>query len=135
MSDIGMILERIGKTLVLEVSPKLEGDYAGGQAVMSGMMAAMAGQAWDGAVDRLLTEIEGMRALLGEGGVVIQTSPVSMKISDLESLRNTLAGELIALQTRLEDSEEQEAKALNTKIWGFLLATAAARMPAMPEFE
>ena len=43
MSDIGMILDRIGRKLVTEVAPKLEGDYSGGHAGMSGLMAVMAG--------------------------------------------------------------------------------------------
>ena len=61
MSDIGMILDRIGRKLVTEVAPKLEGDYSGGHAAMSGLMSVMAGEAWDGAADRLVNEIAGMR--------------------------------------------------------------------------
>ena len=45
MSDIGMILDRIGRKLVTEVAPKLEGDYSGGHAAMSGLMSVMAGEA------------------------------------------------------------------------------------------
>ena len=49
MSDIGMILQRLGNTLVTGVAPKLEGDYAAGHAMMTGVMAVMAGEAWDNA--------------------------------------------------------------------------------------
>ncbi|MEM7670941.1 MAG: hypothetical protein AAFW65_08065 [Pseudomonadota bacterium] len=135
MTDIGMILQKLGGTLVGEVVPKLEGDYAGGQAGMAGMMAVMAGEAWDGAADRLYREVEGMRALLAAGGVEIKTQPDSFKLSDLNAVRNTLADELIELQTRLETADDEASKALNTQIWGFLLAGAAERMPNPPQFE
>ncbi|MEL6567322.1 MAG: hypothetical protein AAFQ22_02815 [Pseudomonadota bacterium] len=136
MSDIGMILDRIGRTLVTEVGPALEGHYAGGKAGLSGLMAVMAGEAWDGAADRLCREIDGMKALLAAGGDAEATeiSPDSYKISDLSLARNELAERLIAMQAAIETDESAEAAALNTQIWGFLLATAAERMPSPPEF-
>ena len=134
MTDIGMILDRLGRKLVTEVAPKLEGDYAAGHAGMAGLMAVMAGEAWDGAADRLTREIEGMRALLSEGGVEIDTAAGSLKLSDLQALRNTLADELITLQTRLETAEDEASAALNAQVWAFLLAGAADRMPNPPQF-
>lgn len=135
MSDIGMILGRLGHKLVAEVAPKLEGDYSGGHAAMSGFMAVMAGEAWDGAADRLTNEIASMRGLLALAGkeVVVPESP-SMKISELTQERNTLAGYLIALQMSLEARDDDEAKDLNAKIWMHLMATAMARMPSAPDF-
>lgn len=136
MPDIGMILTKLGTTLVTEVAPALDGQYAGGKAGMAGLMAVMAGEAWNGAADRLNREIEGMKALLaaagdGEAGEI---APASLKISDLEAARNELAERLIALQTRLESDDSEAARALNTQIWGFLLAGAAERMPTPPDF-
>ncbi|MEL7323618.1 MAG: hypothetical protein AAFN03_16620 [Pseudomonadota bacterium] len=135
MSDIGMILDRIGRKLVTKVAPKLEGDYSAGHAGMSGLMAVMAGEAWDGAADRLANEIAGMRGLFALAGkdVVVPESP-SLKISDLTVERNELAGHLIALQLSLEAREDEDAKALNSKIWMHLMATAMARMPSPPDF-
>ena len=66
MTDISMILDRIGKTLAIEVSPHLDGHYAGGHVVLAGLMAVMAGEAFDGTVDRMLHEISDMRTLLEE---------------------------------------------------------------------
>ena len=135
MSDIGMILDRIGRKLVTEVAPKLEGDYSGGHAAMSGLMSVMAGEAWDGAADRLVNEIAGMRGLFALAGkeVAVPTSE-SLKISDLTEERNALAGYLTALQMSLESREDDDAKDLNTKIWMHLMATAMARMPSPPDF-
>lgn len=135
MSDIGMILGRLGHKLVGEVAPKLEGDYSGGHAALSGVMAVMAGEAWDGAADRLVNEIAGMRGLLALAGkeVAVPESP-SIKISDLTQERNTLAGHLTVLQISLEAREDDEAKDLNAKIWMHLMATAMARMPSPPDF-
>ena len=135
MSDIGMILGRLGQKLVGEVAPKLEGDYSGGHAAMSGIMAVMAGEAWDGAADRLVNEIAGLRALIALAGKEV-TVPASatVKVSDLTAERNELARYLIALQMSLESQGTQEAKDLNAKIWAHLMATSMARMPSPPEF-
>ncbi len=135
MSDIGMILGRLGQKLVGEVAPKLEGDYSGGHAAMSGIMAVMAGEAWDGAADRLVNEIAGLRALIALAGkeVTVPASP-TVKVSDLTAERNELARYLIALQMSLESQDTQEAKDLNAKIWAHLMATSMARMPSPPEF-
>lgn len=135
MSDIGMILDRIGRKLVTEVAPKLEGDYSGGHAGMSGLMAVMAGEAWDEAADRLVNEIAGLRALLALAGAEVSVAKAeSVKVSDLTAERDDLARELIALQAGLETREDEAAKALNAKIWTHLMATAMARMPSPPEF-
>lgn len=136
MSDIGHILTVLGSTLVNDVAPALEGDYRGGTASMAGLMAVMAGEAWDGAADRLHREIEAMKALLAAGGdgEASEISPASLKISDLEEARNILAERLIALQAAIEGDDSAKARALNTHIWGFLLAGAAERMPSPPEF-
>lgn len=135
MSDIGMILDRIGRKLVMEVAPKLEGDYSGGHAAMSGLMSVMAGEAWDGAADRLVNEIAGMRGLFALAGKdVAVAKSETLKISDLTEERNALAGYLTALQMSLENREDDAAKDLNAKIWMHLMATAMARMPSPPDF-
>jgi hypothetical protein len=135
MSDIGMILDRLGRTLVTEVAPKLEGDYSGGHAAMSGLMAVMAGEAWDGAADRLVNEIASMRNLIALAGkeVVVPKAP-SVKLSDLKTERDELARYLIALQMSLEARDDPDAKALNAKIWQHLISTAMERMPSPPDF-
>lgn len=135
MSDIGMILDRIGRKLVTEVAPKLEGDYSGGHAGMSGLMAVMAGEAWDGAADRLANEIAGLRGLLALAGetVSVAKSP-SLKVSDLKTERDALARDLIEVQIALEARDDDAARDLNAKIWMHLMAASMARMPSAPEF-
>lgn len=135
MSDIGMILSRIGGKLVTEVAPKLEGDYSGGHAAMSGFMAVMAGEAWDGAADRLVNEIAGMRGLFALAGVEIDTpESTTVKVSDLSVERNALAARLIELQKDLEGRDDDTANDLNAKIWMHLMATVMHRMPSPPDF-
>ena len=135
MSDIGMILDRIGRKLVTEVVPKLEGDYSAGHAAMSGLMAVMAGEAWDNAADRLVNEIAGIRGLLALAGQSVSVpESTSVKISELTVERNALAEQLIGLQAELETSDDAAAKDLNAKIWMHLMATAMNRMPSPPDF-
>lgn len=135
MSDIGMILDRLGRTLVAKVAPKLEGDYSGGHAAMSGIMAVMAGEAWDGAADRLVNEINAIRGLIAEAEKeVVIPRATSLKLSDLTAERDELARYLIVMQMSLEARDDDDAKALNAKIWAHLTATAMARMPSPPDF-
>lgn len=135
MTDIGMVLGRLGTKLVTEVAPKLEGDYSGGHAAMAGLMSVMAGEAWDGAADRLFMEIGEIRSLLQQGGMAVDVpeSP-SLKVSDLTKERDFLALNLIALQASVETREDEAAKMLNAQIWVHLMKTAQARMPSPPVF-
>lgn len=135
MTDIGMVLGRLGNKLVTEVAPKLEGDYSAGHAAMAGFMSVMAGEAWDGAADRLVNEVSSMRALLALAGKTPDIpESVSVKISELTVERDALALELIQLQLSLEDQDDEASKALNVKIWMHLMATAMNRMPSAPDF-
>lgn len=135
MSDITMILGRIGATLSRDVAPRLEGDYAAGHARMSGLLAVMAGELLEKEADLLVNEIARIRSLL-EGAGMADDVPeaASLRLSELRKTRNSLAEKLIALQTQLEARDDEGAKALNTQIWGHLLATSVARMPSPPQF-
>lgn len=135
MTDIGMVLGRLGTKLVTEVAPKLEGDYSGGHAAMAGLMNVMAGEAWDGAADRLFTEIGEMRGLFAQAGLQIDVPDApSLKVSDLTAERDALAARLIELQANLEMRSDDAAQTLNAQIWILLLQSAAARMPSPPDF-
>ena len=135
MTDIGMVLDRLGRKLVIDVAPKLEGDYSGGHASMAGLMAVMAGEAWDGAADRLFMEIGEIRSLLISGGLeVFVGESASLKVSDLTIERDSLARHLIGLQADLEMRDDEAAKTLNAQIWLHYMRTAMARMPSPPVF-
>ena len=135
MTDIGMVLGRLGTKLVTEVAPKLEGDYSGGHAAMAGLMNVMAGEAWDGAADRLFTEIGEMRGLFAQAGLQIDVPDApSLKVSDLTAERDALAARLIEFQANLEMRSDDAAQTLNAQIWILLLQSASARMPSPPEF-
>jgi len=134
MSDIGMILDRVGRKLVTEVAPKLGADYAAGHTVMTGLMGIMAGEAWDGAADRLMNEISGLRGLLAAGDVEVNevAAAGSFKLAALTTERDGLATKLIAMQAALEARDDEAAKDLNAQIWMYLMQTAVARMPNPP---
>lgn len=136
MTDIALILDRIGHTLAVDVSPHLDGHYAGGHVTMAGLLSILASQAFDGTVDRMLHEIADMRTLLDEGGVDPgDTRAPSMKVSDLQIVHNRLSDALITLQTRLENeaADDKDARALNARIWQFYVSGAEARMPELPD--
>lgn len=134
MSDVALILQRLGRTLVTEVAPLLDGHYAGGHASMAGLLAVMAGEAWDGAADRLIREIDAMQAILRAAGQPGDTTSESYRISDLKVVRDRLAEQLVALHAEVETRDDEVARTLNAQIWGLLLGGAADRMPSPPDF-
>ena len=134
MTDIALILNRIGHKLAVDVSPYLEGHYAGGHVTMAGLLSIMASQVFDGAVDRLLHEIADMRTLLEDGGISPgDTRAASMKVSDLQSVHNRLSEAMIELQAELEGKDDDASKRLNARIWQFYVSGSEERMPALPE--
>lgn len=134
MSNIPMILDRIGHTLAIEVSPHLDGHYAGGHVVLSGLMAIMAAEAFDNLVDNLLQEIADMRTLLEDGGRDPgDTRARSMKISVLQPVHDRLSADLIAMQEEIEAKDDEASKALNARIWRFFAEGADNRMPTLPD--
>lgn len=134
MSDIPMILDRIGHTLAIEVSPHLDGHYAGGHVVISGLMTIMAADAFDGLVDNMLAEIADMRTLLEDGGRDPgDTRARSMKVSVLQKVHDRLSAELIDMQTDIETRPDEASKALNARIWRYYAEGADKRMPALPD--
>ena len=136
MNDIGMILQSVAKKMAGEVAPKLEGDYAAGHVRIASVLMAMAGESWDGGVDRLHNEIESMRELLQKAGKEpAGGQPRSFKITDLRKVHDCLSSQIIDLQVQLEESDKREAQELNTKIWQFFLVSALGRMPSLPSFE
>lgn len=134
MSDIAMILDRLGKTLAIDVSPHLEGHYAGGHVVLAGLMAVMAGEAFDGTVNRMVGEIADMRTLLEDGGIDPgDTRGTSLRVSVLQTVHDRLSTALIAMQTHLEQNTDEASRALNARIWLYYVEGAHARMPTLPD--
>ncbi|MEO1405370.1 MAG: hypothetical protein AAFV54_02620 [Pseudomonadota bacterium] len=135
MSDIPMILDRVGKKLIVDVSPHFEGHYAAGHVTMAGLLSVMASEAFDGLVDRLLSEIADMRTLLLDGGKDPgDTRSLSMKISALQPIHDRLSASLISLQEEIETKDDEASKALNARIWQYFVEGAEARMPTLPDF-
>ncbi|MEM9667624.1 MAG: hypothetical protein AAF950_01760 [Pseudomonadota bacterium] len=135
MSDIPMILERVGKKLIVDVAPHFDGHYAAGHTTLAGLLAVMASEAFDGMVDRMFSEISDMRTLLADGGKDPgDTRGLSMKVSALQVVHNRLSAELIALQEEIEVKSDDASKALNARIWTFFVEGAEARMPTLPDF-
>lgn len=134
MSDIAMILDRVGRKLAIEVSPHLDGHYAGGHVVMAGLLSVMAGEVFDGLVDRMLSEIADMRTLLEDGGREPgDTRGASMRVSALQVVHDRLSAALIDMQAEIETREDDASRALNARIWRFFVEGAEARMPNLPD--
>lgn len=135
MNDIGMILQRVAKKLATDVAPKLEGDYAAGDIRLGSILMAMAGETWDGEVDRIYREIKSMCEILSLAGEKYTEQPENFRIKQLRKLHDQLSSQLIELQIRLEESDRQKDKDLNTQIWKYYLFSAMERMPSPPALE
>lgn len=134
MTNIAMILGRVGRTLSVDVAPHLDGHYAGGHVTLSGLLASMAAQVFDGQVDRMLHEIADMRTLLEDGGKDPgDTRARDMKVSSLQEVHDRLSADLIELQTEIETKDDEASKALNARIWLYFVEGANLRMPELPD--
>lgn len=111
-----------------------------GQLGLSALLLGLAAEMWDGAVEILVRENAGIRALLRDGAAVsqdgarrrwlselAQSRDDSLRVSDLEAANAELKVALIALHAELERRDDDEARALESRLWQELAASTERR--------
>lgn len=135
MTDIPMIMHRTGVKLVAEINQIFEGHYAAGTIAIAGLLAVMTAEGYDGHVDRLNREVKTMAEILEDAGIDVgNITPPDLKVSSFQIIHNRLSGRLVELQEQLELRADDEAKALNGRIWSYFVQGATERMPSPPDF-
>lgn len=111
-----------------------------GQLGLSALLLGLAAEMWDGAAEILVRENAAVRALLADGAAVSQDGArrrwlselaqgqeESLRISDLEAANAELKVALIALHAELERRDDDEARALEGRVWKELAAATERR--------
>lgn len=135
MTDIPTIMHRTGVKLVAEINQVFEGHYAAGTIAIAGLLAVMTAESYDGHADRLDREIKEMADILNAGGIDPgDIKPPNLKISSFQPIHDRLSGQIVALQEEVERCDDDDAKALNARIWSYFAKGATERMPSPPDF-
>lgn len=132
------VLEGVIEALRDQVAPNLTDAFAGEAARMAQSLIAIVGRAGDDAVAIRVEENARIRALLGEGGELLddreltaaaQSVDPGFRISELDAETGRLRTLLVALHGRIELQEAPAARALDQAIWCALRDFEMARAP------
>lgn len=132
--DIHAVLAELAGLVARNADPEIDPSERAGALSLSAALLAMAAEAWDGAVDRLVEENQALRALLavageraGRNAWLAQSSDPDLRISTLSASNAQLRGALIELHQTVEGESSTEARQLETLIWDELRQSIARR--------
>lgn len=132
------VLEGVVDALRDQIAPNLTDAFAAEAARMAQSLIAIVGRAGDDGVAIRVEENARIRALLGEGGQLLndpvlaaaaRSADPGLRISELDVETGRLRALLVDLQTRLETSGGAEARQLDQAIWRALRDFEMARAP------
>jgi len=143
-AEFRRVLEAMSTSLLGGTALALEHDYQQRSGFLLGMLLAMAAEQADGAVAMLVDENAAVRALFAEAADRIDDAVLaerlrlaaaerdaSLRLSVLAAANRGLRTLLIALHAHVErqlaDGQNDEARALDARIWAELVAGNARR--------
>lgn len=138
--DPGRVLQGIAVNLLTNVMQEIRTPFGQQTVGIAGSLAMMAGEEFDRAADRLVSENRIVRALLAEGLALVdgRTAPAvnaaiatpaapDFRVSSLLAENDRLREGLIALQAALEHLPAPEARVLDERIWAELIESTRRR--------
>ncbi len=138
--DPGRVLQGVAVNLLTNVMQEIRTPFGQQTVGIAGSLAMMAGEEFDRAADRLVTENRIVRALLAEGLALVdgRTAPAvnaaiatpaapDFRVSSLLAENDRLREGLIALQAALEHLPSPGARSLDERIWAELIESTRRR--------
>lgn len=138
--DPGRVLQGVAVNLLTNVMQEIRTPFGQQTVGIAGSLAMMAGEEFDRAADRLVSENRIVRALLAEGLALVdgRTAPAvnaaiatpaapDFRVSSLLAENDRLREGLIALQAALEHLPAPEARVLDERIWAELIESTRRR--------
>lgn len=123
-------LRMLSERLMTELLPDLKTQYSQADGMLLGMlMNAIADEVAAG-IDHRMKDIADMVLLLKQGSAfhradnVVDQTPKSLKLKDVNLLHDRLTSELIRLHETVESAGTEEADEINREIWRYLGVTA-----------
>jgi hypothetical protein len=132
------VLEGVAEALREQVSPQLDDAFAIDVVRIAQTLAMIVGRAGDDAVVVGVEENARIRALLGEGGALLddpllveaaRSADPGLRISELDRETARLRALLVDLHARVERMDAPQAQALDRAIWRALRDFEMARAP------
>jgi hypothetical protein len=142
------VLGILAQTLMLEVAPSVQGDYAQRSVQIAGMLLSMLQEQWDGAAERLAEEnreIErifmGALPCVADGALrrrlesALAAGPgAGLRLTALHARNDELRGSLVELQAHLEELTGPGPASSLEQIWRELVASTERRRLALAPF-
>jgi hypothetical protein len=141
------VLGALSGHLFTEVLPLLSASYAQADTMMTALLLAAAAEEYGRAAEIRSADIREMRDLFTRAAACLPTGALrdrvaaaagrdakSLRIADLDSCRDELAGVLISLHEAVEASREPWARELDVGIWQHLRASTQRRAMATSPF-
>lgn len=138
--DPGRVLQGVAVNLLTNVMQEIRTPFGQQTVGIAGSLAMMAGEEFDRAADRLVSENRIVRALLAEGLALVdgRTAPAvnaaiatpaapDFRVSSLLAENDRLREGLIALQAALEHLPSPGARVLDERIWAELIESTRRR--------
>lgn len=138
--DPGRVLQGVAVNLLTNVMQEIRTPFGQQTVGIAGSLAMMAGEEFDRAADRLVSENRIVRALLAEGLALVdgRTAPAvnaaiatpaapDFRVSSLLAENDRLREGLIALQAALEHLPSPGARSLDERIWAELIESTRRR--------
>lgn len=132
------VLEGVAEALRDQIAPNLTDAFAGDAARIAQALVLIVGRAGDDAAAIRVEENARIRALLGDGGKLLDDADLTLaaqsvdpglRISELDGETGRLRALLVGLHVRVELLEGAEARALDQAIWRALCDFEMARAP------
>jgi hypothetical protein len=120
--------------LTQELAPALPDEYLAQSTGLLGAMMAVAAKEADRAVDDLVLEIRQIeilladaRSILGEGEPPANIDLSCLRLTVLAPIHHRLTASLISAHAAIEIIDHEHARALDARIWDYLIASAERR--------
>lgn len=134
----GDALAMLSQRILSHLVPNLATTYGMSDGAMTALLLQMLVAEMETGIDRRLEDVEAMRAILREAmdglaveqlpaeiATVVEQSPASMKLQDVNAVHDALTRVLIDLHARVDvDGPSPEQINVNRRIWSYLDETA-----------
>ncbi|MCF8470417.1 MAG: hypothetical protein K9G30_06505 [Parvibaculum sp.] len=143
--DVNTVMQGFLMTLLGDIAPHLDAEYAVGNTSIMGMMLLLAGEEYDRAADIRVAENAEMRALFGGAVSFVDDARLkarlnaaasgkdtSLRITALDATNASLLALLIELHEYVEAADTSSAKRLEERIWDYLISSTERRKITFP---
>ena len=137
--DAVRVLQGVSLSLLTQVVPEVATPFGQQTVSVAAGLAAMVGEEFDRAADRLVTENDAVRTILREAMPLLAadlqasvtralgTSAAGYRVSALQAENDALRGALVDVHAAIDTIDSDSARAIDGKIWEELVESTRRR--------